>query len=447
MADPCDIGRLRSLVARADATPGVPAEDVQMARERLAVEEERAEVLQELGHLVRAADERDMGSFADVRMAAVGLADALLHARAKGCPEAALRDADLVRKRLHNVAEDLRGAIRVVCRIRPLSQKERDAADPEVVRALDATTLEVLTSSVTRPSERYSFDAVFFPGTQEEIFEDCRRLVRSALDGYNVSLFAYGQTGAGKTHTMYGQPGGLEGTAPRTVEELYRLIGQDESRFDHRVTASLLELYKNELVDLLADRSVSVPGRRLSVRVDKNTQVSIDGLSEQVCASAADLLRLLERGAQARRVACTAMNSQSSRSHLVLWVRVARTDKASGECALGKIAMCDLAGSERLKKSFAVGEAEKEAIEINKSLTAVGDVIEALTTRQRHVPYKNHKLTQVLQDALGGTSKTLIFVNCSPAASNFEETVNALKYATRVKHISPKSAGGPPRRP
>jgi len=176
---------------------------------------------------------------------------------------------------------------------------------------------------------------------------------------------------------------------------------------------------------------------RLSVKTDPRTgDVQIDNLTEERCATAADLLKLLERGAQERRVAATALNSESSRSHLILTVRVIRINKATGERVQGKIMMCDLAGSERLKKSEVTGDAQKEAIEINKALTAIGDVIEALTSKQKHVPYKNHKLTQVLQDALGGTSKTLMFVNCSPASSNLEETVNALKYAARVKKVT-----------
>jgi len=173
----------------------------------------------------------------------------------------------------------------------------------------------------------------------------------------------------------------------------------------------------------------------LAVKTEKSGEVMIDNLTEEACASSADLIQLLERGLVQRRVASTAMNAESSRSHLLLLVKVVRINKANGEKVHGKMMMCDLAGSERLKKSEATGDTLREAIEINRSLTAVGDVIEALTTGQRHVPYKNHKLTQVLQDSLGGTSKTLMFVNCSPSCSNLEETLNAMKYAMRVKNV------------
>merc|ERR1719356_2109124 len=130
------------------------------------------------------------------------------------------------------------------------------------------------------------------------------------------------------------------------------------------------------------------------------------------------------------------MNSESSRSHLVFVIRITSVNRETHETLKGKILMCDLAGSERLKKSEVSGEGQKEAIEINKSLTALGDVIEALTKKQKQVPYRNHKLTQLMQDSLGGTAKTLMFVNCSPASSNEEETVMSLKYAARAKTIT-----------
>mmetsp|Transcript_53411 Transcript_53411/g.165854 ORF Transcript_53411/g.165854 Transcript_53411/m.165854 type:complete len:151 (-) Transcript_53411:78-530(-) len=129
------------------------------------------------------------------------------------------------------------------------------------------------------------------------------------------------------------------------------------------------------------------------------------------------------------------MNSQSSRSHLLMMIGIETTNRDSQEKLRGKILICDLAGSERLKRSEVSGDAQREAIEINKSLTALFDVIEALTKGEKHIPYKNHKLTQLMQDALGGTSKTLMIVNCSPASADLEETLVALKYATRAKQI------------
>merc|ERR1719197_1733723 len=138
-----------------------------------------------------------------------------------------------------------------------------------------------------------------------------------------------------------------------------------------------------------------------------------------------------------RTVAATAMNSESSRSHSLFMIRIVSVNRETHDQLQGKILMCDLAGSERLKKSEVTGDMQKEAIEINKSLTALGDVIEALTKGGKtQVPYRNHQLTQVMQDSLGGTAKTLMFVNCSPAESNVDETMMSLKYATRAKTIT-----------
>jgi len=384
------------------------------------------------------------------------LAEALRSARQAGVGDQELQEAERCRKRLHNAAEDLKGSIRVFCRVRPM-MGGREEGETDVTAAVDTTTLSVANG---RTKELFMFDSVFLPGTQEEVFEDCRDLVQSALDGYNVTLFAYGQTGAGKTFTMYGAPGS-EGIAPRTIQELYRLIELDRDRYDVVVTASMMELYVNELVDLLEiDGAPPVSGKgsriggkpsfrrmsssglgaervkKLNIRSDANSNVFIDNLREERCDTADALRQVLECGNKQRTVAATAMNSESSRSHLLLMIRIMRACRETQELTRSKILMCDLAGAEKIKQSDVSGHLQKEAIEINKSLTALGDVIECLTTRKQHVPYKNHKLTMVMQDALGGSSKTLMFVNCSPASVNLKETMNALKYATRAKKIT-----------
>jgi len=262
-------------------------------------------------------------------------------------------------------------------------------------------------------------------------------LVQSAVDGYNVTLFAYGQTGAGKTFTMAGVPG-QEGVSPRTIKEMFRVIDQNKSRFTYTVMGSMLELYQQDLVDLLSKEDPKASKKKLNVRVEKSGMVTVEHLKAEECKNAQDLERLLNKGTQNRAVAATAMNSESSRSHLVLMIQIISKNKETQEQLRGKILIVDLAGSERLKKSQTANEAMKESIEINKSLTALGDVIEALTKGSKVIPYRNHKLTQLMQDALGGSAKTLMFVNCSPSSSNEEETVNALKYAQRAKDVTNK---------
>jgi hypothetical protein len=276
------------------------------------------------------------------------------------------------------------------------------------------------------------------------VFEDCRDLVQSAVDGYNVTMFAYGQTGSGKTYTMYGAEGN-EGAAPRTIRELFQVIEKGRDRFDYKVEASMLELYRNDLVDLL-NVGKGVRANKLNVKHDPKTNVvQIENLTSEECSCPADLTNILERGNEQRKVAATEMNSESSRSHLVFLVRILSTNKETQEKFRGKILLCDLAGSERLKKSQVDDEGQKEAIEINKSLTALGDVISSLTQAQKKgvvIPYRNHKLTQLMQDSLGGTAKTLMFVNCSPAASNLDETHMSLQYATRAKKITNTATKG-----
>ncbi|CAK0838622.1 unnamed protein product [Prorocentrum cordatum] len=287
--------------------------------------------------------------------------------------------------------------------------------------------------------ERFHFDAVFTPGTQAEVFDDCKDLVQSAVDGYNVTIFAYGQTGSGKTFTMYGEPGN-EGACLRVIGELFHIVGHGKDRFDYTIEASMVELYRNDLLDLLSSGKAGASRKKLNIKHDpKSNTVAIENLTAEECATPEELTKVLERGNEQRKVAATEMNSESSRSHLIFMIKVLSINKETQERLRGKILLCDLAGSERLKKSGALEEAQTEAIEINKSLTALGDVISSLTQQQKKgnvIPYRNHKLTQLMQDSLGGSAKTLMFVNCSPASSNMDETHMSLKYATRAKNIT-----------
>jgi len=277
---------------------------------------------------------------------------------------------------------------------------------------------------------------VFDPGTQIEVYEECRDLVQSAADGYNVTLFAYGQTGAGKTYTMGGTPDN-PGVSRRTINELFRVCEEGSNRYNFTILGSMIELYRQTLVDLLmVHQKGREQAKNLNVRADKAGAVVLEGLIETQDEEPQQLSDLLETGMSARKTMATSMNAESSRSHLIFQIKVVSVNKETNDQLTGKILIVDLAGSERLSKSQVTGDGAKEAIEINKSLTALGDVIEALTKGQKQIPYRNHKLTQVMQDALGGNAKTLMFINCSPAASNADETLMALKYASRAKKIT-----------
>jgi len=297
-----------------------------------------------------------------------------------------------------------------------------------MIEQVDCMTVSVAKDETLKP--KFAFDAVFTPGTQEEVFEDCRDLVQSAADGYNVTIFAYGQTGAGKTFTMEGSEDN-PGVSRRTINEIYRVVQEMDGCCECTVKGSVLELYRQELRDLLVASAHGDHHKKLQIKSD-----GVEGLSEKECHTPEELSEILTNAAGARKTVATAMNPDSSRSHLLFIVKIVSVNKETREKTEGKIMIVDLAGSERLAKSMVTGEEAKEAIEINKSLTALGDVMEALTKGQKQIPYRNHKLTMLMQDSIGGSAKTLMFVNCSPAQSNVEETLNSLKYATRAKSIT-----------
>jgi hypothetical protein len=421
------VGALRTAI-RAALAVNLAKEEVVDAEEMLRLEEAKAVALSNVSKLIEESKKCDVTSIDALRHAKDDLTNAIKEAKVAGVPENDLADAETRRKKIHNTIEDLKGSIRVFCRSRPLNNREKQEGAVEVLHKIDSMTVRA------NDNAEFSFDAVFNPGTQEEVFQDCKDLIQSAIDGYNVTIFSYGQTGAGKTYTMYGAPGN-EGTAPRSIREIYRIIAQESDRFNFTVMGSMLELYQSDLVDLLSKES-NGPSKKLQVKTDPAGTVIIERLVEEECKDADALERLLERGNKQRSVAATAMNSESSRSHLLFIVKIISVNRETHAKVNGKILLCDLAGSERLKKSEVTGEQKKESIEINKSLTALGDVIEALTKNEKQIPYRNHKLTQLMQDTLGGTAKTLMFVNCSPADTNSDETIMALKYATRAKQIT-----------
>mmetsp|Transcript_39136 Transcript_39136/g.124247 ORF Transcript_39136/g.124247 Transcript_39136/m.124247 type:complete len:691 (+) Transcript_39136:141-2213(+) len=376
------------------------------------------------------------------------LAAAIVEARELQLDEEEVRPAEWQRRRLHNLIQDMQGQVRVYCRLRPLNSREQRRGDIEVVSASQGTTVEVSgDKAVGIVAARHKFDAIFAPGSQEQIFEECQDLAQSAVDGHNVTVLCYGQTGAGKTHTMYGTPS-EPGIAVRMTRQLFELIqGRGFS-----VTGSLVELHNNRLTDLLAPATavatIAIESRTLvSLRQESEADISCEGLTELPMQSADELEELVRLGSTRRAVSAHALNGESSRSHVLLTVKLYRSaEHLAGSGApdglppTSKLLFCDLGGCERLKRSEAVGEQIREAIEINRSLSALGDVIEAVVQRRRHVPYRNHKLTQLLQDSLGGSAKALMFVNCSPAASSAAETVAALSFASRAKRVTNSSA-------
>lgn len=342
----------------------------------------------------------------------------------------------VLRKKYFNMVEDMKGKIRVYCRVRPLSDSEKNRGNFSIVNSVDEYSVAIKT---TRGGKDFQFDTVFMPdtnGQQEKVFEDTNNLIQSAVDGYNVCIFAYGQTGSGKTFTIIGdREQKYPGIAPRAFERIFNLVEENSAKFTFSVSAYMLELYNDKLIDLFAKPS-STEDDKLEIKRDKKGMVFIQGAEVKSAHNGKELMALFEMGSKNRHVASTKMNSESSRSHLIIGILIESRSKSTGQVLKGKLSLVDLAGSERAAKTGAGAEQLKEAMSINKSLSALGDVISALSSEQSFVPYRNNKLTMLMQDSLGGNAKTLMFVNISPADYNADESVVSLTYAARVKLIT-----------
>ena len=232
-----------------------------------------------------------------------------------------------------------------------------------------------------------------------------------------------------------------QGLAPRVAHDLFRKLADRESSHHAEVTVSMLELYTDKLRDLLVTGdSESECLVDLKVRLAEHTSsglVEVDGSKVERVANAAELLDVFDRGTQGRASSSTNMNADSSRSHLIATIVLSLRNRRTGNVVRGKLTLVDLAGSERVSKSGATGQQLKEAQSINKSLSALGDVIGALTSGNRqHIPYRNHPLTMLMSDSIGGNAKTLMFVCCSPADYNRKETANSLDFAKRCRNVT-----------
>lgn len=362
--------------------------------------------------------------------------------------EERLRDSEAIRRRLHNTVLELKGNVRVFCRVRPLSQEEKDAKEVTALVPVSAgdlsgrgLELENVNSS-TKPSvskdnqqhkHLFTFDRTFGPtSTQEDVFEEVSMLVQSALDGYRVCIFAYGQTGSGKTHTMLGNPDN-EGIIPRSVRQIFTTAEKDSERgWKYVMKASMLEIYNEEIKDLLGPGPPEGKKHVISsTDTGEAAGVEVSYLEWKQVRCSDDVSSLLKRAMKERSVGATACNAQSSRSHMVFMLAVEGTNEATGQRLSGALNLVDLAGSERVGKSEVTGDRLKETQAINKSLSALGDVISALGTKE-HVPYRNSKLTFLLQNSLSGSGKALMLCNVGPSSSASNETLCTLRFASKV---------------
>lgn len=350
------------------------------------------------------------------------------------------------RRVLFNKYQELKGNIRVMCRVRPvLGDGEGQQAGMSFPD--DKTSAEIVLAgpeeksslgNVTRKNYPFEFDRVFIPGTQnQEIFGEISQMVQSALDGYNVCIFCYGQTGSGKTFTM----SSTDGMIPRATHMIYDTITKlKEKSWEYTMEGSFVEVYNEDLNDLLTpnDRTSEGKPKKLEIRHDDARKQTAIMNCKSVRLNSPDAVETMLAEAQNNRsVAATKANERSSRSHSVFILKLVGENSATGERCEGTLNLVDLAGSERLKHSQAEGDRMKETQNINKSLSCLGDVIEALGRGSGHIPYRNSKLTHLLQYSLGGNSKTLMFVMVSPLETHLKETLTSLRFATKVCHVAP----------
>ncbi|KAI9228490.1 MAG: P-loop containing nucleoside triphosphate hydrolase protein, partial [Piptocephalis tieghemiana] len=386
--------------------------------------------------------------------------------------EGKVQKEEILRRRLHNTIQELKGNIRVFCRVRPLLEHEHEELNHiRFGTDLEQATIELTQATASGVSGKagtktypFTFDRVFPPTSRQgEVFEEISQLVQSALDGYPVCIFAYGQTGSGKTYTMEG-PGDPNqrmvhpehmGMIPRTARQIFEAAeALREKGWVYRMEGQFVEIYNEVVYDLLGDPKptsvTSAPvsslrgpnigagrgsegGKRCEIKHNDRTKTTIITDAATVLVDSPEkVTELLQRAAANRAVASTQCNDRSSRSHSVFILRLHGTHETSGETCDGVLNLIDLAGSERLSVSGSTGDRLRETQAINKSLSSLGDVIQALANKEPHIPFRHSRLTFLLQNSLGGNSKTLMFVNVNPQMASFNETLCSLRFAAKV---------------
>ncbi|KAK9453039.1 P-loop containing nucleoside triphosphate hydrolase protein [Dipodascopsis uninucleata] len=356
-----------------------------------------------------------------------------------------LQKEETLRRILHNQVQELKGNIRVFCRIRPPGDSEKvdqatinfpdiatEGREIEIIGPSNESALGTAMGTVTTKPYPFAFDKVFPPeSTNGEVFSEISQLIQSALDGYNVCIFCYGQTGSGKTYTMSSS----DGIIPRAVDQIFTTaMNLNERGWKYTILGEFLEIYNENINDLLVD-SDEFEKKKLDIRNDtKEGKMTVPDLTQVILDSRESLTAMLRRAMKNRSVAATKANERSSRSHSVFILTLNGVNPVTGEKSQGTLNLIDLAGSERLSQSQSTGDRLKETVAINKSLSCLRDVISALGSSKdgAHIPYRNSKLTYLLQYSLGGNSKTLMFVNISPLKQHISETVNSLRFATKV---------------
>ncbi|CAK76781.1 unnamed protein product (macronuclear) [Paramecium tetraurelia] len=313
--------------------------------------------------------------------------------------------------------------IQVICRFRP-----------PIPGQVESQIYFADERSVLIENQQFNFDHIFHPGKQIDVFKVAAEpVIQGVLEGFNGTVVAYGQTGSGKTHTMEGTTGDDQGIIKRMVNTVFDYIEASPDYVEYRIKISVTELYMEKVRDLQ-----NIKKTDLKIREDKNHSTYIEGVTETSIADQSEIYDILKMCNANRMIASTNMNEQSSRSHMIFLMTVQSIDLRDQSAKTGKLFLVDLAGSEKVSKTGAEGKILDEAKGINKSLSALGQVINALTDGSQHVPYRDSKLTRILQCSFGGNSRTTLIITCSPAQFNLQETLSTLRFGVRAKAIKNK---------
>ena len=332
-------------------------------------------------------------------------------------------------------------SVKVICRFRPMNAREIHLKTSTCIQQVNESTLNILDGPDSRSAEKRSFtyDRVFGDkSTQAEVFELCGRpIVLDVLKGYNGTIFAYGQTGSGKTFTMEGpdvENQETQGMIPRCIDTIFETIETADQFLSFTIAVSYIEIYMEKIRDLLDPTRDNLQIKK------KETEIGIDGATEVYISSIDEIMDTLHIGARNRAQASTNMNATSSRSHSVFITTITQKNEKNGTVVKGKLYLVDLAGSEKIRKTGASGARLDEAKTINTSLSALGLVIKKLTDENAsHIPYRDSKLTRLLEESLGGNAKTALVICCSPSSDNHDETVSTLRFGERAKKVKNKA--------
>ncbi|ELP83989.1 kifc1, putative [Entamoeba invadens IP1] len=332
------------------------------------------------------------------------------------------------RKVLHNEMMELKGNIRVFCRVRPI------IFAPSATMYVKENSIVYQQTGFSGNVEKlsFTFDRIFSSlSTQDDVFSEISQLVQSSLDGYETCIFAYGQTGSGKTYTMEGEES-HPGMIPLAVLQIFKTIRDLEKiGWVYKVSVRHIEVYNNNIFDLLINGQNSA---KLQIKYDKG-KIVLPNATNVVVANESEIFKLLQIAHRNRSVAETEYNTTSSRSHSIFILELCGENTEFNQRRLGGLTLVDLAGSEKLNRTIGIERVE-ETKSINVSLCALRDVIAAISSKASHIPYRNSKLTEVLQNCLGTNSKMLMFVNVSPDERDILETISSLRFATTVNKCS-----------